>query len=154
MNIVGIKHPNDKTNKMYWFKLPEENVNVSLGELLICDTKNGWSVGQVEKIFYGLSNSEVRSIAKSRPTKKVIGRYIGKPIESIVVPSYCINSFPSPNKLTSRIKEYYNWRNDQSFEMFKTKVLFDRNNVLKDGYTAYLVAKMFDRPILYGCILF
>lgn len=59
------------------------------------------------------------------------------PLADIVVPKSFLGTYPSPEKMTKRIKEL------KKHGKFTNIIEVDRNNVLVDGYTTYVLAKGF-----------
>lgn len=58
-------------------------------------------------------------------------------LADIVVPKSFLDTYPSPEKMTKRIKEL------KKYGKFTNIIEVDRNNVLVDGYTTYVLAKGF-----------
>lgn len=79
----------------------------------------------------------------------IIGEKVSVPVKDIVVPEVFSGTKPQISKLAQRIKEYY------FGDSFKTPVVFEKTDegyVIADGYTAYLVCKMFNVEELSGYI--
>ena len=79
----------------------------------------------------------------------VIGEKVTVPVKDIIVPEVFADSKPQLSKIAQRIKEYYYG------DGFRTPVVFNKTDdgyEIADGYTAYLVCKMFDVESLNGYV--
>lgn len=139
MNIVEVKHaPSQK--KTYWFEVPDDLIEIIRpGDTVLCDTVLGRQKGIAQTVV--VSSDTIENIAvmhgATLPLKRVVGVYKTFPMDVIEIPEYMKNTKPAVDKLVSRIEEWY------LRGVFKTKVVISNNGTLQDGYTAYLVAKMF-----------
>ena len=64
------------------------------------------------------------------------------PMEDIKIPKYFASTIPQPEKIAARVREI------KESGRFNTTVTINKDGLLTDGYTAYLVAKMFDFAVL------
>lgn len=139
MNIVEVKHDVEH-KKSYWFEVPDELVNViQEGTYLICNTACGKQAGIAQSNV--LSGDGIERMATmcgaTLPLRKVVGVEYNILIEKVKIRYGMTKSLPGKSKLVKRINEYY------ERGCFNTAVVLDKQGFLKDGYTAYLVAKMF-----------
>lgn len=130
MKHALVRHnPGDK--KMYWFYIHEDiEDEVYEGSEVLCTTKLGLSYGKVEYTT-DKSNVNLKSLKPIVAIKKTIA------IPDIIVPYSFRKSRPGTYKIERRISEFYDTGS------FKTNIIVNSVGILKDGYTAYLVAKMF-----------
>lgn len=145
MKYVAVQH-NPGDTKVWWFAVPEKlESKVYIGAVVVCDTRKGKAKGGVVHIMEGIPQEKARSIIGDRfPLKSIIAVYIDAPMEDIYIPMGFLARYPSPNKIALRVAEFYDTGR------FDTRVVFDQDGQLKDGYTAYLVAKMFGHDTLHG----
>ncbi len=139
MNIVSVKHPNGG-QKEYWFEVPKEIASqVKKGRRVVCDTIRGRNVAVVTSDVISGENVEQMAVRLGAhlPLKKIM-RVAGlMPMSKIKVPMELAITKPSPEKIAKRVSEFYD------HATFDTDVVVDQNGNLLDGYTAYLVSKMF-----------
>lgn len=142
MKYVGVRHT--QSNQLYWFSVPEELLDyIIAGTNVICDTRKGETEGVVERVLDGFSEGEVRQISDNRyPFKSIIGALVDYGVSNIHIPWEMEASSPSPDEMCSRMREFY------STGAFKTRIVVATDGTLLDGYTAYLVAKMFGHDSL------
>lgn len=135
MKYVAIKHKPEHTN-VWWFSVPEElEDKVYIGAEVLCITKKGKASGKIMYIMEGLPQKEAEKI-------------IGKHLDEIHIPMDFLTDCPSSEKLAQRVTEFY------ATGKFDTPVIISPDGNLRDGYTAYLVAKMFEHDTLRGfCVL-
>lgn len=138
-NIVFVRLENKRE---YCFLLPPELIwFVKTGSHVLCDTSKGriWGVvthppiggtGAVEKAKRKGATFPLRQIVACRDYKY--------PVADIVLPHYLQRSRPRAVKLERRMHEYIDKK------QFNTKVKIAADGTLLDGYTAYLVCKMWD----------
>lgn len=143
MRYVGVRHAPNQTS-LYWFSVPEELLGfITANTKVICDTRKGEAEGTVERVLDGFSEGEVKQISGNRyPLKSIVGALIDYGVSDIHIPWEMEASSPSPEKICSRMREFY------STGVFKTKIVVATDGTLLDGYTAYLVAKMFGHDSL------
>lgn len=142
MKYVGVRHK-DSDSKLYWFFVPYDIANcVHKGSSVICMTRKGRQPGIVSAILEGFSDDFVVRTLGLRPSQRVCAVIQSVELERIHVPFDMAVSNPSPEKIKTRIEEFY------SGGSFNTNVEVETDNTLIDGYTAYLVAKMFDHTYL------
>lgn len=150
MKYVAVKHKPEHRN-VWWFSVPEElEDKVYVGAEVLCATSKGNASGKVESILDGVPQSTAEAIIGDHfPLKTIYAVKVDMNIEDIHVPIAFLDSNPDAEKIKERIKEWY------STAKFNTPILFSPDGNLKDGYTAYLVAKMFEHDTLKGyCIIF
>lgn len=139
MKIVEVKH--DLSEKTYWFEVPDSLADmIHKGSDLICDTRTGRNHAVAQNgVFYGdgIEEIAVRNGAQL-PLRKVCAVKTSIPMCGIKIGGHMKTIKPSMLKLIQRLDEYY------KTGAFNTKVSIGKNGYLNDGYTAYLVAKMFD----------
>jgi hypothetical protein len=129
-----------KTSKQKWF--PCENV--------VLVTGYRFTVGKNETVIkyrgkmYGATvnraeNALYRTIEESQAEcdRRNVEK-ITLPLASIKIQDEWVKTIPSPEKIAERVQEW------KSKGRFNTRVAVDKNAMLLDGYSAYLVAKMFD----------
>lgn len=141
MKYVGVRHaPNQ--NSLYWFSVPEELLDyITVGTKVI--SRKGKTEGAVERVLDGFSEGEAKQISGNRyPFKSVVGAMVDYVVANIHIPWEMEASTPSPDKICCRMGEFY------STGAFKTKIVIAADGTLLDGYTAYLVAKMFGHDSL------
>lgn len=139
MNIVSVKHP-DGGKKEYWFEVPEEIASqIKKGSRVVCDTIRGREFAIATSDVISGENVEQMAVRLGAhlPLKKIV-RVTGlMPMNKIKVPKLLASSRPSPDKIAKRIGEFYDHK------VFNTDIVVDQSGKLLDGYTAYLVSKMF-----------
>ncbi len=146
MKYVAIKHKPEHQN-LWYFKVPAGlSKYVDVGCNVICDTRYGAAKGRVEYILDGVPDTVLETIGNCVPSKSIIAVETDVNMSDITIPYSFELSAPNVSKLDERIKEYYR------FARFNTKVEFYANGTLKDGYSAYLVARMFDHNTLHGMV--
>lgn len=149
MKYVAVKHKPEHTN-VWWFAVPTElEERVYVGANVLCMTKKGKATGKIEHIMDSVpQNLAEKIIGKHFPLKTIIAVNIEMPIEEIHIPLDYIATNPEAVKITKRIEEFY------TTGKFNTPVIFSADGNLRDGYTAYLVAKMFEHETLRGfCVI-
>ncbi|NBH76993.1 hypothetical protein D3Z52_02105 [Clostridiaceae bacterium] len=145
MNVAMIKHGN--CGKVYWFEVPDHLADkVKPNARVACDTARGRKCGVV--VGSVVNDADVRELmiasGATFPLRKIVGTTCDVAVDSIVIPDYMKRSRPSDDKIAKRFMEYYHTGK------FSTNVVVADNNVLMDGYTAYLVAKVLKLPYLSG----
>lgn len=152
MNIAMIKHKNN--DKIYWFEVPDQILDdVTPGAHVICDTARGKARGIVVGIASDDDDLMDVAIASGArfPLHKIISVIAvptAIPVGSIKIPSYMSSTTPRDEKIARRFLEFYHTRK------FNTRVLVNKDHVLSDGYTAYLVAKVIGLDCLDGLVSF
>ena len=133
----------------FWFEVARDlQYCIHVGDEVLCDTVKGLARGRVEKIIVGFSDDEFMEQYGFYPSADIIGMYTNCISPDVIrVPKYLSDSRPGVDKIKKRISEFY------SKGGFKTKIEVDTNLTLKDGYTAYLVAKMFGVDTLQNCLI-
>ena len=142
MNIVEVKH-DEHQEKTYWFAVPEKLIPyLKKGDQVLCDTRKGRQYGIAQTGV--LSGDGIDRLAASNgakfPLRQVCAVKMNYPIKRIKIEDDMKASAPKKEKIIARLNEYYD------HGAFNTALVVDSNHYLRDGYTAYLVAKMFDLP--------
>lgn len=146
MKYVAVKHKLEH-QKVWYFKVPEElSKYVCVGSNVICNTRYGLVKGKVEYILDGAPDLIVKKIGNCVPSKSIEAVEVDMDMTEIAIPYSLGLSSPDVSELDERINDWY------KSGRFNTKVEFDANGGLKDGYSAYLVARMFDHNTLHGMI--
>jgi len=167
MKCVGVRHQAGQ-DKLFWFVVPDELCKfVHIKSKVYCSTQHGVSSGVVEGVGEYVKFEDDDPIVKAgnlTANESVVnficslsGRDIrigdirigvvtsvidDVPLSEIHVPWRMASSSPSSEKIAKRVQEFYD------FSDFETRVVIDEHGNLIDGYTAYLVAKMFDHETL------
>lgn len=145
MKYVAIKHKPEHTN-VWWFSVPEElEDRVYIGADVLCITRKGKASGKIMYIMEGIPQKEAEKIiGKHFPLKSIMAVSVDFPMEEIHIPMNFLNECPTSEKIAKRVTEFY------ATGRFDTPVIISPDGNLRDGYTAYLVAKMFDHDVLRG----
>lgn len=136
MKVAMVKHsPNSRT---YWFEVPEVlATKIVPNASVICNTAWGLEAGIV--VGSVLNADDVRDIMLSSgatlPLKQIVAVPHEVPLDEIKIPKYMSRTKPKDEKIAKRFLEYYHTGK------FNTNVTLDSNGLLRDGYSAYLVAK-------------
>lgn len=139
MNIVEVCHKCG--GKSFWFEVPDELVDmIHEGSSVVCSTKVGNSAGIAQTSVFSGDGIEVFAVQNGAtlPLKSVIAVQMDYPVSDIKIGNHMKKTRPAKKKLFERLTEYY------KDETFYTRVSIDKRGYLVDGYSAYLVAKMFD----------
>lgn len=142
MYIIEVKHKEDHY-KSYWFEVPAALANtIKKGDKVMCETCRGWQEGIAQTGVLLLSGGDIDHFIEAAgarlPLKRVIETRYKIPMKNIKIYPAMEATRPAADKIAKRIEELY--KNGA----FNTKVSLDLDGHLQDGYTAYLVAKMFD----------
>lgn len=148
MNIVGVRH-HKNSDKIYWFSVPNDLIGqIHEGDTLVCDTSKGESTGVAvtgvlrgEKIELLLDGQ-----GATYPLRSIVAVQKMVPIWNIVIPDGMRLSRPAKEKLIKRVMEY------AQSGWFQTKFTVSKSGCLRDGYTAYLAAKMFGLNVIPVCL--
>jgi len=148
MKVAMVKHsPNSKT---YWFEVPEFlSDKITPNMCVACDTVRGLETGVVVGSI--LSMDDVRDVMLASgaklPLKKIVAIPQEIPIDEIKIPMYMSRTTPRDEKIAKRFLEYYHTGK------FNTNVALNSDGLLRDGYSAYLVAKKIGLPSItvLGC---
>lgn len=145
MKYVAVRHKPTHAN-VFWFAVPDElDGIVRVGADVICSTRRGDSTGVIASILDGVSQEDAEKIIGEHfPLKELIAVSTDYDIGEIHIPYNIASSNPNPEKIAQRMTEFY------GTGRFNTAVLFSPDGNLRDGYTAYLVAKMFGHDTLRG----
>lgn len=141
MKVVMVKHtPNSKT---YWFEVPDFLVDKITPNMCVsCDTVRGLESGVV--VSSVLNMDDIRDImlasGAKMPLKKIVAIPQEIPLDEIKIPRYMFCTTPRDEKIAKRFLEYYHTGK------FNTCVALDSDGTLRDGYSAYLVAKKIGLP--------
>ena len=140
LHIVSVKHrPGQQKN--FWFEVPEKLVPlISRGSTVLCSTRRGQQLGIAQTgILTGDGVERLAELEGAKfPLSKIVGVRQEIPMDGIKVGKWLSSNRPSKTKMIRRLKEFYDHR------AFRTRVAIDSEGWLLDGYSAYLVAKMFD----------
>lgn len=143
MNVVMVKH--GSCGRAYWFEVPDQIDPQPLpGTRVACDTargkKYGVTVGSV------VNSDDVMEVMQASgatfPLRKILAATHDIKLADITIPDYMARHSPCDALLSKRFLEYYHTT------QFNTKVVVDENGVLKDGYSAYLVAKLLGLSVI------
>lgn len=148
MTFAKVKHQANPERE-FWFEVARELCNhIHVGDEVLCDTAKGLVRGRVVKTISGFSEDEFVEQYGFYPSADIVGMYTNYVSPEIIgIPQHIANSRPSIGKIKKRIEEFY------ATGGFKTKIEVDTTLTLKDGYTAYLVAKMFGVDTLQNCLI-
>jgi len=139
MNIVEVCHKCG--GKSFWFEVPDELRDmIHEGSSVVCSTKVGNSAGIARTSVFSGDGIEMIAVQNGAtlPLKSVIAVQTNYPLSEIKIGNHMKMTRPARKKIVERLKEYY------EDEKFYTRVSIDKRGYLVDGYSAYLVAKMFD----------
>lgn len=142
---VGVKHEPEQ-NKIYWFEVPELLCSaVKIGSTVSCDTRRGNQEGTVISIIEGVEeNKAQQTIGVRFPLKKIVAVKVSLDIDKIHIP-YDLQAYGWDLKDIYETMEAY-----FAVGYFSGSIKFSINNDLIEGYSEYLVAKMFDHGVLEG----
>lgn len=145
MKYVGVKHQPDQ-EQIYWFSVPDAlEKMVFVGAKVWCNTRIGITTGKIVMIMDGFTEPDAkRIIGDYFPLKQLAAVEREFEIAEIHIPWDMESSTPSPDKIAKRVSELY------STGSFNTDVSCSAEMNLEDGYTAYLVAKMFGHNTIKG----
>lgn len=149
MKYVAIKHNPEHTN-VWWFSVPEElEDRVYVGAEVLCITRKGKASGKIMYIMEEIPQHDAEKIIGYHfPLKSIIAVSVDFPMGDIHIPLEFLTDCPAPEKIAKRVKEFY------SAGRFDTPVIISPDGNLRDGYTAYLVAKMFEHDTIRGfCVM-
>lgn len=153
-SVIGIVHPEDEEKTVYWFNASKSGANrLNIGDEVLCNTCKGNKVGIVKTIIVNLPIEDIIKITSGIiPSRRIIGRVEKLKLEDIVIPFHWKNTLPDPKKLMERVDEYYRCLSKDKPIVFDTNISFSKSGVLKDGYSAFLVARMFGVKTLTGLV--
>lgn len=167
--IIAVRHTRREGTKEYWFNVPENIIcDLQIGDTVYCDTFQGISEGYVTKIIEEDETNGTNSIKlveekknnvrtligefahwscitiDANPTKSIIGKKVQYNLEDIKISKEMRRTRPALEKLQNKIAVYYmNGRKALS------PIIIKSSGELIDGYTTYLIHKMFGLPINY-----
>jgi len=139
MNIVEVCHKCG--GKSFWFEVPDELKDmIHEGSSVVCSTKVGNSAGIAQTSVFSGDGIEMIAVQNGAtlPLKSIIAVQVNFPMSEIKIGNHMKATRPARKKIQERLAEYY------KDEKFYTRVSIDKRGYLVDGYSAYLVAKMFD----------
>lgn len=146
MMFAQIEHPYSP-DRRFWLEVPLRLRSwINVGDEVLCNTAKGLADDRVVRLIDGISDDEFEEIFGFFPTAEIVGVYSRVYLDQIIIPTKFIESIPAPEKIAKRVKELYSGE-------FKTRIETDPFLELKDGYTAYLVAKMFDIEHFPRCLI-
>lgn len=171
--IVAVKHSHKKNAKEYWFNVPKTvTCSLQVGDIVYCDTCRGDSKGYITKIIEiddtngaesvkliqmedgGINNLAVKLLLwcntafELNPTKDVIGKKMKFNIEDIKISKNMRRTRPGIEKLQGKLAEYY-----LHGKSALSPIAIKSSGELVDGYTTYLIHKMFDLPVKYVIVV-
>lgn len=167
--IIAVRHTRREGTKEYWFNVPENiTCDLQIGDTVYCDTFQGIVEGYVTKIIEEDETNGTNSIKlveekknnvrtligefvhwscitiDANPTKSIIGKKVQYNLEDIKISKEMRRTRPALEKLQNKIAVYYmNGRKELS------PIIIKSSGELIDGYTTYLIHKMFGLPINY-----
>lgn len=167
--IVAVKHSHEKNAKEYWFNVPEKiTCDLQIGDTVYCDTFQGIVEGYVTKIIETNEINGVKSIKlveekknnvgnlvgefthwscitlEVDPEKDIIGKKVKCNLEDIIISKGMRRTRPRIEKLQEKLAEYY-----MNGRKVLSPIIINSSGILVDGYTTYLIHKMFDLPVNY-----
>ena len=145
MKYVAVKHQPDNEIS-YWFEVPYglEDV-VGVGKDVLCNTRRGDMTGYIVSIMDGVPEDvAVRIVGNRFPLKNILAVSAEFKVSDIFIPWELTQEMPEPDEIAQRINEFY------EYGSFRIPVSFTDTGTLLDGYSAYLVAKMFGHETLKG----
>lgn len=140
MYVIEIKHKPEQ-EKSYWFEVPAAMAGIiRKGDTVFCETCRGKQKGVAQTGVLSGDGIErmVKAAGAKLPLKRILEVTYKIPMKCIKINHDMITTKPAAHKLAKRIEELY------TSGAFNTKVVLSPDGYLNDGYTAYLVAKMFD----------
>lgn len=140
MNIVFVKL-DLCDGKEYCFEVPDCMRDMIFGGTrVLCNTARGQQTGVVTVPIMSGAGAEEMAVRNGAtfPLQQVVGVVATMDVNQIQLPEHLRRSVPAVEKLQRRMFEY------ARDGYFHTNVEVDSNGVLLDGYTAYLVCKMWD----------
>ena len=145
MDIAFVKLDKRRDGKEYCFEVPEQFKDlIKEGVRVLCDTARGRLTGVVTiPTMSGPGAEEMaRRAGAYFPLKQIVGVKVFMAVEDITLPHYLRRSIPNAAKLHKRMTEF------AETGEFDTRVVVDQDGTLLDGYSAYLVCKMWDIPFI------
>jgi len=149
MHIVRVK--TNENDKAKWLEVPHRfSDRVYKGDTVMCEIDGKIFTGvTTTNVMHGDGVEELLSQKREHfEHLRVIGKKTYVSMSAITVPVIFNNSRPDKEKLFTRITELY------TRGKFDTFVKFTKDLHLLDGYSAYLVARMFDHEKLEGFVMF
>lgn len=146
MHIVRVEI-DKKIDKPRWHEVPESLAyKINKGDTLLCFHKNYEVTGKATtNVMHGDGIEELLGQSKSHfDDLKVLAKFEEFIMEDIKIPDIFSSTYPSIEKINKRLEEYYD------SGKFNTLVKLNHDNLMLDGYTAYLVARMFGEKTLLG----
>lgn len=140
VRFVKVKHPD--CEKEFIFGVPDNLIPfVRPGVGCECNTWKGIAPGTIVTECEELPPKEFkkRHPYSYYPPSNIKSINISVQPEDVRLPNYI--SPPNPKKLIKRLEEF------SQEGKFKTRIIFTPDLVLKDGYTAYLVCKLYRIPV-------
>lgn len=143
--FVGVKHKPEH-NQVYWFEVPESLCETTkIGSRVLCDTSRGNQEGTVVSVIEGVGENKAQHTIGARfPLKKIVSVKVPLDVDKIHIPFDMQAGGVNIGEVHSVMEEYY--KNG----FFPGEIKFSTNNDLIQGYSEYLVAKMFDHGVLSG----
>ena len=141
MHCVIVRHRNSEKN--YLFEVPEDLLeHVAAGRICVCDTRFGKQQGVILTDAAEMRPEDIALFypEATLPLRQLVGVYEYFPLEAIKIPKCFRRTTPRPETIYKRLREL------RDTGTFRTHVAVE-NGVLQDGYSAYLVSKMYDRKL-------
>lgn len=142
---AGVRHKPGQS-VIYWFEIPEHLAPmVTMNSQVLCNTSRGQADGTVVAIIDGCKQNEAKKIIGNHfPLKKIIAVKTSLDIDKIHIPFDMQAYGGDLDDIYGTIEAYC------AIGYFPRAVKFSVNNDLIQGYSEYLVAKMFDHCTLEG----
>ena len=138
--IVFVKHRASDA-KEYAFEVPAEMAQyLKKGMRVRVETKKGAFDGNTTTDVICGDRTTIEELLKRNgaylPLKKVLAAYKTTRLDDIQIPKPFRNSFPASYKVKNCYETYITYRR------FDRDIVVDKDNILTDGYVAYLIARM------------
>lgn len=166
------EHPTEHTSILHWFPVPDCLSHlINIGSRVVYKSGNGEQKGIVVRLVAGfpppdepvlfddtshlgvfptISITAIIDVCRyggdycSLNPEGITGVFMDFEMSEIHIPWFMQSSTPTPGKIEKRIREFYDTGS------FNTRIVCSADKTLKDGYTAYLVAKMFGHETIRG----
>lgn len=144
MKYALVRHENQPSKKNYAFAIPDELVQYAMpGAKVTMDTFYGPECGILMTGAMEASEDDIRFTNPKAvfPLREITAIEWSAPWESVKIPKRFQNAPPKPEKIFKRLKEL------EFLGRFDTNINIDSNSTLLDGYSAYLVCRMYNMPV-------
>lgn len=148
MRYCGIKHK-AKSERTYYFKLPNELSHARVGDYVTCNTKRGRTSGVIVSITEADSDADFCSVVKCKMPIRYVSTVGGKMLDTaaVKIPLEFRKKKPSNDKLIRRVMEF------AAHKGFDTKIVVDTDGYIVDGYSAFLTAQFLGLKKFGPCII-